>query len=117
MVIEMIKVTFFAITNRNRTWSEKFTTLRKLMRQNLKKVKLIRILIKPQPPRFSGWGMTSKHFLPWEVNNSSDRTGLEFAEVDAGLLQDISIGKFQLTQWQKNDEYILNPSDILTTLR
>lgn len=113
----MYKNQFHALINQSRTWREKFSTLKKIVRQTIKKGKRLRIMLIPKPPRFAGWGMTSKHFLPWDVKNSFDPTGLDFAEVDTGLLQDIEMGNFDLTQMKKNGTYVLEPSEILKTLR
>ena len=53
-------------------------------------------MFKPKAPRFVGWGMTSKHALPWDIKNSTDRTGLQFLKVDLDFLHRINLGEIYL---------------------
>ena len=84
-VTKILKKFISLITNSNRTPTEKLRTLKELILIKFEHFKRLRIVIKPKPPRFSGWGMTSNHFTPWD-QNSSDEIGLEFSEVNSRLL-------------------------------
>ncbi len=53
-------------------------------------------MLKPKNPRFVGWGMTSKHALPWDIVNSADLTGLQFLKVDLDFLNRINLGEIYL---------------------
>ena len=73
-------------------------------------------MLKPKTPRFTGWGMTSKHALPWDIKNSTDKTGLKFSEVESDLKKLIKDGEFVLTQFQKNSSHAEDPSITLNSL-
>ena len=73
------------VTDPRTPFKTKLMTFKKLINLRMKKVKRLRIVIKPNPPRFSGWGLTSIHFTPCDPK-SSDEIGLEFAEVNKRLL-------------------------------
>ena len=107
--------TWRLITDPRTPFSTKLVTFRKLVNLRIKKVKRLRIVVKPKPPKFSGWGMTSDKFVPWNPK-SSDGTGLEFTEANKLLLNKIERKKFILTQWMTNEKYSVAPSNILLQL-
>ena len=102
--------------NPNRKSLEKLQTLVSILQGKVKTFKRIRIMLKPKTPRFTGWGMTSKHALPWDIKNSTDKTGLKFSEVESNLKKLIKDGEFVLTQFQKNSSYAEDPSITLNSL-
>ena len=73
-------------------------------------------MLKPKTPRFTGWGMTSKHALPWDIKNSTDEIGLKFSDVENKLKKLVRDGEFVLTQFQNDGSYLLNPSIALESL-
>ena len=105
-----------ATMNPNRKSLEKLQTLVSILQRKVKTFKRIRIMLKPKTPRFTGWGMTSKHALPWDIKNSTDKTGLKFSEVESDLKKLIKDGEFVLTQFQKNSSYAEDPSITLNSL-
>jgi hypothetical protein len=66
---------------------------------NVKKLANLRLMQKPSVPGFSGWGMTTKHALPWRTDESSDPVGLKFAQADQRLRELILSGGFNLSQF------------------
>ena len=80
-----LQQTWNLIRNPDRSLKAKVVTLRNLSVIFLRKIRRLRIMLKPKPPGFSGWGMTSDKFVPWNPK-SSDDTGLEFSEVTRRLL-------------------------------
>ena len=105
-----------ALRNPDRNSLEKLQTLVSIFQRKVKTFKRIRIMLKPKTPRFTGWGMTSKHALPWDQKNSTDKTGLKFSEVESDLKKLLRDGEFVLTQFQTNSSYIEDPSKYLTHL-
>ena len=73
-------------------------------------------MLKPKTPRFTGWGMTSKHALPWDIKNSTDAIGLKFSDVENNLKMLVRDGEFVLTQFRKKSAYIEDPSTYLSYL-
>ena len=101
----------FTLKNPNRSISEKLSTFRKLVSKKLKRLIHLRIMLKPRDPRFVGWGMTSKHALPWDIENSADLTGLQFLKVDLDFLNRINLGEIYLgfgDNKEINASYFLN---------
>ena len=79
----------------DRTWGNKLQILvRLIQRKNFRIFKRLRIIPDPEVPRFVGWGMTSKHALPWDPRSSTDITGLKFLEAENNLLKRLSNGEF-----------------------
>ena len=105
-----------ATMNPDRNSLEKLQTLVSIFQRKVKTFKRIRIMLKPKTPRFTGWGMTSKHALPWDIKNSTDKTGLKFSEVESDLKKLIKDGEFVLTQFQKNSSHAEDPSITLNSL-
>ena len=105
-----------AAMNPNRKLHEKLETFRTVVRKKVKTFKRIRIMLKPKTPHFAGWGVTSQHALPWDLKNSTDKTGLKFSEVESNLKKLIKDGEFVLTQFQKNSSYAEDPSITLNSL-
>ena len=105
-----------ALRNPDRNSLEKLQTLVSIFQRKVKTFKRIRIMLKQKTPRFTGWGMTSKHALPWDQKNSTDKTGLKFSEVESDLKKLLRDGEFVLTQFQTNSSYIEDPSKYLTHL-
>ena len=105
-----------ALRNPNRKSLEKLQTLVSILQKKVKTFKRIRIMLKPKTPRFTGWGMTSKHALPWDIKNSTDAIGLKFSDVENNLKMLVRDGEFVLTQFQNNGYYKLDPSVALNTL-
>ena len=105
-----------ALRNPDRNSLEKLQTLVSIFQRKVKTFKRIRIMLKPKTPRFTGWGMTSKHALPWDQKNSTDKTGLKFSEVESDLKKLLRDGEFVLTQFQTNSSYVEDPSKYLTHL-
>ena len=116
MVKKKFKELISALKNPNRKSLEKLQTLVSILQGKVKTFKRIRIMLKPKTPRFTGWGMTSKHALPWDIKNSTDKTGLKFSEVESDLKKLIKDGEFVLTQFQKNSSYAEDPSITLNSL-
>jgi hypothetical protein len=106
----LIKRSWSAINNRDRSVNQKLATLIKHGALILKKVKRLRIVIKSKPPSFSGWGMTSKHYLPWEEKRSTDLSGIKFARVNNLLKSKVEIGQFVLSQ-VKNEHLLILGKD------
>ena len=84
-LVLFIKRNWLLINDPRTPFKTKLVVFKKLINLKIKKFKRLRIVIKPKPPRFSGWGMTSDKFVPWNPK-SSDDTGLEFSEVTRRLL-------------------------------
>lgn len=105
-----------ALRNPNRKSLEKLQTLVSILQRKIKTFKRIRIMLKPKTPRFTGWGMTSKHALPWDIKNSTDAIGLKFSDVENNLKILVRDGEFVLTQFQNGGYYKLDPSVVLNTL-
>jgi O-methyltransferase len=91
-----MKLIFSKILNPDRTPQDKFLTLVKIVQEKIKKSKRLRIMFKPKAPLFAGWGMTSMHALPWDLENSTDLTGLQFLKVDLDFLNKINLGEVYL---------------------
>ena len=91
-----LRVFISALKNPNRSISEKLSTFRNLVSQKLRRLVHLRIMLKPKNPRFVGWGMTSKHALPWDVEDSADLIGLQFLKVDLDFLNRINLGEIYL---------------------
>ena len=106
----LIKRSLSAINNRDRSVNQKLATLIKHGALILKKVKRLRIVIKSKAPSFSGWGMTSKHYLPWEEKRSTDLSGIKFARVNNLLKSKVEIGQFVLSQ-VKNEHLLILGKD------
>lgn len=100
-----------AIKNRDRSVSQKLKTLIRHGVLILKKIKRLRIVFKPKPPRFSGWGMTSKHYLPWEEKNPTDLSGINFARVNNLLKSKVDRNKFILSQVKNEHLLILGKNE------
>jgi hypothetical protein len=66
---------------------------------HIRKFANLRLMQKPSVPGFSGWGMTTKHALPWKTDRSSDPVGLKFAQADQRLRKLILSGDFSLSQF------------------
>lgn len=107
-----------AITNPNRTLIQKIFTLNKLISIGVKKIRRVRIVIKPTRSwRHAGWGMSTNAALPWERGSSTDLTGIQFAEVNQRLLNKIRNNFFILSQMQyKGGGYVNEPSKLLDNL-
>ena len=107
-----------AITNPNRTLIQKIFTLNKLILIGVKKIRRVRIVIKPTRSwSHTGWGMTTSAALPWEKDSSTDLTGIQFAEVNQLLLNQIKNNSFILSQWQyEGGGYRHEPSKLLDSL-
>lgn len=104
------------LRNPNRKSLEKLQTLVSILQRKVKTVKRIRIMLKPKTPRFTGWGMTSKHALPWDIKNSTDAIGLKFYDVENNLKMLVRDGEFVLTQFQNDGSYVADPLTILNGL-
>ena len=102
MVKKKFKELISALKNPNRKSLEKLQTLVSILQGKVKTFKRIRIMLKPKTPRFTGWGMTSKHALPWDIKNSTDAIGLKFSDVENNLKMLVRDGEFVLTQFQNN---------------
>jgi len=98
-----------AAMNPNRKLHEKLKTFRTVVRKKVKILKRIRIMLKPKTPRFAGWGMTSKHALPWYIKNSTDAFGLKFSDVLNNFKMLVRDGEFVLTQFQNDGSYVSDP--------
>jgi len=116
VVKKKFKELISALRNPNRNFHEKMQTFKTIVRMKFKTYKRIRIMLKPKAPRFVGWGMTSKHALPWDVKNSTDAIGLKFFDVENNLKKLVRDGDFVLTQFQDAGSYELDPSVALNTL-
>lgn len=66
------------------------------------KLKRLRIVLKSSPPRFDGWGMTSKHYMPWE-ENSTDELGMAFTKVNDLFKEKVKGDEFVLSQFSDSD--------------
>jgi hypothetical protein len=93
MIINL-KLLVFKIWDQDRTWGAKWEILTSLIRRKFKNLKRLRIMKKPNTPRFVGWGMTSTHALPWDILSSTDKIGLKFLEAEDRLLKRLSNGEF-----------------------
>jgi len=107
-----------AITNPNRTLIQKIFTLNKLILIGVKKIRRVRIVIKPTRSwRHAGWGMSTNAALPWERDSSTDLTGIQVAEVNQRLLNKIRNNFFILSQMQyEGGGYVDEPSKLLDNL-
>ena len=103
----LIKRSLSAINNRDRSVNQKLATLIKHGVLILKKTKRLRIVFKSKPPSFSGWGMTSKHYLPWEEKKSTDLSGIKFARVNNLLKSKVEVGQFVLSQVKNEKSLVL----------
>ena len=88
LILAFLKQNWRSLTDRRTLFSAKRSTLNKLTKLPIKKIKSLRVVVKPSPPRFSGWRMTSKSFLSWELN-TGDTTGQKFAKANELLLDKI----------------------------
>lgn len=105
MVFKKVLTKYFTlIFNSNRTLTEKLRTLFSLITTKAKKVSDLRIVIVTKPPRFSGWGITSNHRLPWD-SKSSDETGLKFIKANAMLLDRLNTGEVIYGGGYESDGY------------
>ena len=107
----LIEQSWSAINNRERSAKQKLATLFSHSVLILKKIKRLRVVFKPKPPSFSGWGMTSKHYLPWEEKNSTDLSGINFARVNNLLNDKVEIGQFILSQVKSENLLILGKDE------
>lgn len=114
LILQILK----AATNRNRSLSQKISTLAKLLVILFKKTKRIRVVIKPTGTwRHLGWGMASNAALPWDRNTSTDEIGIEFSEVNQDLLNRIQQNRFILSQWEMiGKTYAVKPAESLDVL-
>ena len=101
MIKKSFKKFIFALRNQDRNSLEKLQLLVSIFYKKVKTFNRIRIMLKPKTPRFTGWGMTSKHALPWDIKNSTDAIGLKFFDVENDLKMLVRDGEFVLTQFQK----------------
>ena len=110
--------TWNLVKNPNRTFGAKLVTLKNLLVLFLKKVKRLRVTVKPTRTwRHFGWGMASHAALPWDRDDSTDQTGLEFAEANQRLLNKIEQNQFIVSQWKMIGEtYSIEPSKTLDLL-
>ena len=69
-------------------------------------------MFKPEKERFEGWGMTSKHALPWSLESPSYIIGGKFLQTDTSLQERVCNDEFVLTQYQKNGTYIRDPRSV-----
>lgn len=109
--ILLIKRAWPAAKNRDRSAMQKLSTFFDLGVLTLKKAKSLRIVFRPKPPSFSGWGMTSRHYLPWEEKNSTDLSGIKFASVNNSLKGKVEIGQFILSQVDSENLLILGKDE------
>lgn len=109
--ILLIKRAWPAAKNRDRSAMQKLSTFFDLGVLTLKKAKSLRIVFRPKPPSFSGWGMTSRHYLPWEEKNSTDLNGIKFASVNNSLKGKVEIGQFILSQVDSENLLILGKDE------
>ena len=114
-LVLFIKRNWLLINDPRTPFKTKLVVFKKLITLKIKKFKRLRIVIKPKPPRFSGWGMTSDKFMPWDPK-SNDDIGLEFAEANELLLNKIQKQKFTLSQMMTDGQYSDTPSNILSQL-
>ena len=114
-LVLFIKRNWLLINDPRTPFKTKLVVFKKLINLKIKKFKRLRIVIKPKPPRFSGWGMTSDKFMPWDPK-SNDDIGLEFAEANELLLNKIQKQKFTLSQMMTDGQYSVTPSNILSQL-
>ena len=114
-LVLFIKRNWLLINDPRTPFKTKLVVFKKLINLKIKKFKRLRIVIKPKPPRFSGWGMTSDKFMPWDPK-SNDDIGLEFAEANELLLNKIQKQKFTLSQMMTDGQYSDTPSNILSQL-
>ncbi|MDA2955698.1 MAG: class I SAM-dependent methyltransferase [Actinomycetota bacterium] len=77
----------------------------------LKKIKLLRVVVKPKTPRFSGWGMTSRHRLPWEGKKSTDLNGRNFAKANDLLMSKVERRQFILSVVENEHVLILGKNE------
>ena len=110
--------TWNLLKNPNRSLSAKLVTLKKLLIVFLKKIRRLRVIVKPTGSwRHHGWGMASNAALPWDRNNSTDQSGLDFSEVNHRLLNKIDQNRFIVSQWKMNGKtYEVEPSKSLDAL-
>lgn len=116
MVKKKFEELISALRNPDRNSLEKLQTLVSIFQRKVKTFKRIRIMLKPKTPHFTGWGMTSKHALPWDRKNSTDLIGLKFSDVENNLKKQLREDEFVLTQFQNHGSYRLDPSVTLNTL-
>ena len=116
MVKKKFKELISALRNPDRNSLEKLQTLVSIFQRKVKTFERIRIGLKPKTPRFTGWGMTSNHALPWDIKNSTDAIGLNFSDVENNLKKLVRDGDFVLTQFQNDGSYVLDPSKTLNYL-
>jgi len=90
------------IRSRDTSVGSKLATITRNIAFRLDKLKRLRIVLKSSPPRFDGWGMTSKHYLPWE-ENSTDELGVTFTKVNDLLKEKVRGNKFVLSQFSDSD--------------
>ena len=109
--ILLIKRAWPAAKNRDRSAIQKLSTFFDLGVLTLKKAKRLRLVFRPKPPSFSGWGMTSRHYLPWEEKNSTDLSGIKFASVNNSLKSKVEIGQFILSQVDSENLLILGKDE------
>lgn len=109
--ILLIKRAWPAVKNRDRSAMQKLSTFFDLGVLTLKKAKQLRIVFRTKPPSFSGWGMTSRHYLPWEEKNSTDLSGILFASVNNSLKGKVEIGQFILSQVESENLLILGKDE------
>lgn len=109
--ILFIKRAWPAAKNRDRSAMQKLSTFFDLGVLTLKKAKRLRLVFRPKPPSFSGWGMTSRHYLPWEEKNSTDLSGIKFASVNNSLKSKVEIGQFILSQVDSENLLILGKDE------
>ena len=114
-ILKFLKQNWRLLADRRTPFSAKLSTLNKLIKLKIKNIRKLRVLVKPSPPRFTGWGMTSKWFLPWELG-SGDTTGQKFGEANELLLVEIEKNEFILSQFLKNGSYDESPAKILAQL-
>jgi len=100
-----------AIRNRDRSIKQKLITLFKHAVLILKKLKRLRIGLKPKQPSFSGWGMTSRHYLPWEDKNLTDLSGVNFARANKLLKSKVESKEFVLSQVDNENLLILGKDE------
>jgi len=100
------KVSFLAF-NPKRKFREKLRTVVKLMYQNSRKLKTLRVSFsKPQAKlKFSGWGMTSNHQPPWKTRDNSDFLATSFSATNESLLKILRDNQFVLSQFKKDGQY------------
>lgn len=114
--IPLFRRSFTAVTNPDRSVSQKLLTLVRLFIELYQKSIRLRLMVKPEPVRFSGWGMSSEMALPWDSTESTQDSGLSFAIANRKLLQQIESNLFVLSQFKRGNHYIQKPSNLLTSL-